>query len=142
MEITMKKLILGLLILVLLIPLQSHAQSIFADFVWRHPEDMSIFWVLTDPNNRKYKGNCDVALGTDPNVYLQEHMDELLQEIYEMNTDANIPDWENTHLGKIKQINNQLDNVEEMDFEEFKAFYITMEKKTIKYLQKQSAISD
>lgn len=132
----MKKLIPVLLIIVLLIPLSSHAQSIFADFVWVHAEDMSIFWVLTDPNNRKYKGNCDVALGTDPNVYLQEHMDEWLQEIYEMNTDGNIPDWQDTHLGKYTQTIGQIGNMD--TWPECQGLM----KKIVKYLQKQSAISD
>jgi hypothetical protein len=136
MEITMKKLIPVLLILVLLFPLSSHAQSIFADFVWRHAEDMSIFWVLTDPNNRKYKGNCDVSLSEDPNVYCQTHMDEWLQEIYEMNTDANIPDWQDTHLGKYTQTINQIENID--SWAENNAII----KKIVKYLQKQSAISE
>lgn len=132
----MKKLILVLLTLVLFFPLQSHAQSIFADFVWIHESDISIYWVLTDPNGRKYKGGCDVALGTDPNVYLQEHMDELLQEIYEMNTDANTPNWQDTHLGKYTQTINQVENID--TWAENNAII----KKIVKYLQKQSAISD
>ena len=132
----MKKFILCLLILVLLIPFTSHAQSIFPDFVWTHAEDMSIFWVLTDPNGRKYKGNCDVALGTDPNTYCQQHMDEWLQEIYEMNTNPNIPDWQDTHLGKYTQTISQIENID--SWAENNAIL----KKIVKYLQKQSAMSE
>lgn len=136
MEINMKKLILVLLIIVLFFPCICHSQSIFVDFVWIHENDISIYWVLTDPNNRKYKGHCDVALDTDPNIYLNEHMDEWLAEIYEMNTDANIPDWVNTHLGKYTQTINQINNMD--TWPELQAF----QKKVIKYLQKTSAISD
>ena len=138
----MKKLILGLLILALLFPMVCSAQSIFADFVWNHENDISIYWVLTDPNNRKYKGHCDVALDQDPNVYLQEHMDEWLAEIYAMNSDANIPDWQDTHLGKYIQGCTQVENVEPMTFEEFKAFYIVWGKKVVKILTKMNAKMD
>jgi len=56
--------------------------------------------VLTDPNNVKYKGNSNIAIGADPNAYVQAHMTEWLAAIYAQNTDPNVPDWVDTHPGK------------------------------------------
>ena len=95
----MKKTIYIVVILMLL-PLICHAQNIYIDYIRQTEGDQSIFWVLTDPNNVKYKGNSDIPLGVDPNAYCEAHMTEWLAAIYAMNTDPNVPDWVDSHPGK------------------------------------------
>lgn len=88
-----------ILFLLLLLPLICSAQSIFIDYYILGEIDQSIFWVMTDPNGT-YRGNCDIALGLDPNAWVQDHMDEWLQAIYAMNADPNVPNWMDSHMGK------------------------------------------
>lgn len=129
----MKKTIAVLLIL-LAVPLICHAQSIVADFVWNHESDKTVYWILTDANSQKYKGHCDMALDANVTNYLEEHMDEWLAEIYDMNTNPNIPDWVDTHLGKYTQTVNQIENMD--TWPECQAII----KKIVKYLQKASLV--
>lgn len=134
----MKKLILVLFILVLFFPhvCRSQEASIFADFIWNHDNDKTVYWVLTDPNSQKYNGTSDIAIEVDTNVYLNEHLNIWLQEIYDMNTDANIPDWVNTHLGKYQQALTQIGNID--SWAEFQVWA----KKVVKVFTKINPVLD
>lgn len=101
-----------ILFLLLLLPLMCRAQSIFIDYYIQGEIDQSIFWVLTDANNDKYCGNCDITLGLDPNAYVQDHMDEWLQAIYAMNSDPNVPDWVDSHIGRYQQGLDMADGID------------------------------
>jgi hypothetical protein len=128
----MKK-ILGGLILILVFAGYAYGQTIFVDFHYNTDNDQVVLWVLTDPNAVKYCGHCNIALGLDPNVYCQSSMSGWLQAIYEMNTDGNIPDWEDTHLGKYKQTVTQIEATD--TWAECQAIL----KKIVKYLEKSNA---
>lgn len=91
---------LFILMLFMLLPCLCCAQSIFIDYYIQGELDQSLFWVMTDANSVKYRGNCDIALGLDPNAYCEAHKAEWLAAIYTMNTDPNIPDWTDSHMGK------------------------------------------
>ena len=94
----MKKVLCILILLCL--PCFAYGQSIFVDYHVIGPSDQSLFWVLTDPNGVKYRGNCDIALGLDPDAYCEAHKAEWLAEIYAQNADPNTPNWHDTHTGK------------------------------------------
>jgi len=96
---TMKK-IAYILLLMLFLPCLCQAQDIFIDYYVETDIDQCIFWVMTDANNVKYRGGCDIALGIDPNAYCEAHKAEWLAAIYAMNTDPNVPDWVDSHPGK------------------------------------------
>ena len=89
-----------LIMLLFSLPCLCAAQSIFIDYYVERELDQSLFWVLTDPNGVKYRGNCDIALGLDPNVYCEAHKAQWLAEIYAQNADPNTPNWHDTHTGK------------------------------------------
>jgi hypothetical protein len=128
----MKK-IAGLLILILLIAGMAWGQTITVDFSYNTATDQVVLWVLTDPNAVKYCGHCNIDLGLNASTYCNSYMNEWLQAIYTMNTDPNIPDWEDTHLGKYQQTLTQIDAMDTW------AECQGIMKKIIKYLEKQNA---
>lgn len=109
----MKRIICVFLFL-LFLPCLCSAQSIFIDYSVTSDIDQSLFWVMTDANSVKYRGCNTIALGVDPNAYVEAHKAEWLQAIYEMNTDPNVPDWVDTHPGKYLAAMGLLDEINQM----------------------------
>jgi len=107
----MKK-VLCIMLFLLFLPCLCFAQSVIIDYHIIGEIDQSLFWVLTDPNGIKYRGNSDIALGADPNAYCEAHKAEWLAAIYAMNTDPNVPDWVDSHPGLYQAgitLNNNID---------------------------------
>jgi len=95
----MRKLLCILLFLLLFLSRSAFSQTIIVDYIRITEGDQVVYWVLTDPNNAKYRGHSDIALGADPNAYCEAHKAEWLAAIYAQNADPNVPDWVDTHPG-------------------------------------------
>jgi len=108
---TMKRILVTLLFM-LCLPCLCAAQDIFVDYIGISDIDQTIYWVMTDANAVKYRGGCTTEIGVDPNAYCEAHKAEWLAAIYAANTDPNIPDWTDSHMGKYQAGLNFIDTID------------------------------